>query len=103
MRSPEDLEREITARKHENALEQANIELRRQVEALRASEERFRLIVDGTRDHAIFMLDPSGHVASWNPRAERIMVTVLRRSSASTFPASIRPTMCMQASRIKSP
>jgi PAS domain S-box-containing protein len=73
MRSPEELEREIAARKEaEHALEQANAELRRQVEALRASEERFRLLVDGTRDHAIFMLDPSGRVASWNPGAQRI-------------------------------
>jgi formate hydrogenlyase transcriptional activator len=41
-------------------------------EALRRSEERFRLLVDGARDYAIFMLDPSGNVASWNPGAERI-------------------------------
>ena len=73
MRSPEELEREIAARKEaENALQQANAELERQVEALQASEERFRLLVDGTKDHAIFMLDPTGRVASWNPGAERI-------------------------------
>jgi formate hydrogenlyase transcriptional activator len=40
--------------------------------ALRASEERFRLLVDGARDYAIFMLDPEGRVTSWNPGAERI-------------------------------
>ena len=40
--------------------------------ALRRSEERFRLLVDGARDYAIFMLDPEGRVASWNPGAERI-------------------------------
>jgi PAS domain S-box-containing protein len=39
---------------------------------LRASEERFRLLVEGTRDYAIFILDPKGHVRSWNPGAERI-------------------------------
>jgi PAS domain S-box-containing protein len=73
MRSANELEREITARKGaESAQKQANAELRRQVEAMRASEERFRLLVDGTRDHAIFMLDPSGRIASWNPGAERI-------------------------------
>jgi PAS domain S-box-containing protein len=73
MRSPDELAREITARKEaEKALQQANAELERQVEALRASEERFRLLVDGTRDHAIFALDPSGRVASWNPGAQRI-------------------------------
>jgi PAS domain-containing protein len=73
MRSPEELEREITARKQaEHALEHANAELRRQVEALRASEERFRVLVDGSRDHAIFMLDGTGRVASWNSGAQRI-------------------------------
>jgi PAS domain S-box-containing protein len=39
---------------------------------LRASQERFRLLVDGTKDHAIFMLDPTGRIISWNPGAERI-------------------------------
>jgi PAS domain S-box-containing protein len=73
MRAPDELEREIAARKEaERALDSANAELRRQVESLRASEERFRLLIDGTRDYAIFMLDPSGRIASWNPGAERI-------------------------------
>jgi formate hydrogenlyase transcriptional activator len=41
-------------------------------EALQQSEERFRLLVDGAKDYAIFMLDPDGRVTSWNPGAERI-------------------------------
>jgi len=41
-------------------------------EALRASEERFRLLVQGVRDYAIFMLDPRGNVTSWNEGAQRI-------------------------------
>lgn len=41
-------------------------------ESLRRSEERFRHMVEGVKDYAIFMLDPSGHVASWNQGAERI-------------------------------
>ncbi|HEV2616270.1 MAG TPA: PAS domain S-box protein [Candidatus Acidoferrales bacterium] len=40
-------------------------------DALRLSEERFRLLVSGVKDHAIFMLDPEGRVASWNAGAER--------------------------------
>jgi PAS domain S-box-containing protein len=41
-------------------------------EELRESEERFRLLVEGVEDYGIFMLDPTGHVASWNQGAERI-------------------------------
>jgi PAS domain S-box-containing protein len=73
MRSPDELEREIAAhQKTASALRQAIIVLEQQVEALRASEERFRLVVDGTKNDAIFMLDPSGRVASWNAGAERV-------------------------------
>ena len=40
--------------------------------ALRRSEQRFQLLVEAVRDYAIFMLDPEGHVATWNRGAERI-------------------------------
>src|SRR5262245_46958908 len=40
--------------------------------ALRNSEERFRLLVDRVRDHAISMLDPEGTIVSWNEGAKRI-------------------------------
>jgi len=38
---------------------------------LRQSEERFRLLVETVRDYAIFMLDPGGHITSWNSGAQR--------------------------------
>jgi PAS domain S-box-containing protein len=41
-------------------------------EELRRSEERFRLLVEGVAEYAIFMLDPNGRVATWNSGAERI-------------------------------
>jgi PAS domain S-box-containing protein len=41
-------------------------------EALIASEQRFRLLVEGVRDYAIYMLDPNGHVSNWNAGAEAI-------------------------------
>ena len=47
-------------------------ERRGQQEALRQSEERFRLLVENVKDYAIFMLDPAGRVTSWNAGAERI-------------------------------
>jgi len=44
-------------------------ERRRQEELLRTSEERFRLMVEGVKDYAIFMLDPDGVISSWNAGA----------------------------------
>jgi len=42
------------------------------VEALKESEERLRLLIDGTKDYSVFMLDPEGRVVSWNDGARRI-------------------------------
>ncbi|WP_245479674.1 hybrid sensor histidine kinase/response regulator [Hansschlegelia zhihuaiae] len=47
-------------------------ERRRSEEALKRSEERFRLLVQGVTDYAIYMLDPDGRVTNWNFGAERI-------------------------------
>ena len=47
-------------------------ERKRAEEHLRQSEERFRLLVDSVKDYAIFMLDRTGCVATWNIGAERI-------------------------------
>jgi len=40
--------------------------------ALGDSEEKYRMLLDGVQDYAIFMLDPLGQVVSWNAGAERI-------------------------------
>ncbi|MEY4941080.1 MAG: hypothetical protein RIQ93_2815, partial [Verrucomicrobiota bacterium] len=45
---------------------------KRTEEALRKSEERFRLLVEGVEDYAIYMLDTHGRITSWNAGAERI-------------------------------
>src|SRR5205807_3933714 len=45
----------------------------REAEALRRSEEKFRLLVEGVADHAIFMLDSDGRVANWNLGAIRLI------------------------------
>ncbi|MFJ1258014.1 PAS domain S-box protein [Cupriavidus sp. CuC1] len=47
-------------------------ERRRTEEALRQSEETLRLLVEGVKDYAIFLLDPQGNVMTWNPGAESI-------------------------------
>ncbi len=41
-------------------------------DALKRSEEQFRLLIQGVSDYAIYMLDPEGNVTSWNSGAERI-------------------------------
>ncbi|RFU48429.1 PAS domain-containing sensor histidine kinase [Paraburkholderia sp. DHOC27] len=41
-------------------------------EALRRSEQQFRLLVQGVTDYAIYMLSPAGDVTSWNAGAARI-------------------------------
>ncbi len=41
-------------------------------QALLESEQRFRLLVEGVVDYAIYMLDPSGIITNWNAGAQRI-------------------------------
>ncbi|HEY6170207.1 MAG TPA: PAS domain S-box protein [Verrucomicrobiae bacterium] len=52
--------READARKKHDEAEQA----------LRESEERFRMLVEGVKDYAIYMLDKEGRITSWNAGAE---------------------------------
>ncbi len=40
--------------------------------ALLESEQRFRLLVQGVKDYAVYMLDAGGHVTNWNPGAQAI-------------------------------
>jgi PAS domain S-box-containing protein len=41
-------------------------------DALCESEERYRMLLDGVQNYAIFMMDPRGQITSWNAGAERI-------------------------------
>jgi PAS domain S-box-containing protein len=41
-------------------------------QALLEAERRFRILVQGVTDYAIYMLDPNGRVTNWNAGAERI-------------------------------
>jgi len=41
-------------------------------ERLQICEQQLRLVIDGVGDHAIFTLDASGHVATWNVSAQRL-------------------------------
>ena len=46
--------------------------VQKRTEELRRSEERFRLLVQNVQDYAIFLLTPTGHVATWNEGAQRL-------------------------------
>ena len=47
-------------------------ERKKSQEALRRSEEQFSLLVQGVTDYAIYMLNPQGHITSWNSGAQRL-------------------------------
>jgi PAS domain S-box-containing protein len=60
-------------------------------EHLRQSEARFHSLVDAVLDYAIYMLDPGGHVATWNPGAQRLKgysaAEIIGKSFTTFFPS----------------
>jgi PAS domain S-box-containing protein len=62
-------------------------------EARRRSEDQFRLLVQQVNDYAILMLDPQGHVVSWNEGALKIKGytadEILGRSFETFYPADV--------------
>ena len=69
-------------------------ERRRHEESIRQSDARFRALVEGVRDYAIFMLDPEGGVATWNAGAEQILgykhLEILGENLSRFYPAGLR-------------
>ena len=63
-------------------------------ERLRESEEKLRLIVDGVKDHAMFLLDRDGVIASWNPAAQKVLgyapSEIIGRELALLYPPAER-------------
>jgi CHASE3 domain sensor protein len=59
-------------------------------ETLRDSEEKYRMLVDGVRDYAIFMLDLRGRIISWSAGAEKVKgykaEEILGRNFSCFFP-----------------
>jgi len=76
--------RDVTERKKSSvALQQLNAaleqnvrdrtqELQAALSRLQESERSFELLVDSVTDYALFMLDPTGRIVSWNSGAKRI-------------------------------
>jgi PAS domain S-box-containing protein len=71
-------------------------EQRKYEAALRESEERFRLLVEGVQEYAIFMLDPEGHIASWNRGAEMIKGYTASEIIGSSFSRFYPPEAILQ-------
>jgi PAS domain S-box-containing protein len=57
----------------EAALKHDILERRKAEEALKESERRLRLVIQGVTDYAMFMLDPDGYITHWNMGAQRIL------------------------------
>lgn len=91
------------ARRRAKSLSAANnllamdIEVRKQTEqALRESEHKNRIIINGVADHAIFMLDRDGKISSWNKGAEQLTgyraTEAIGRDLSLLYPADASPT-----------
>ncbi len=63
-------------------------------ETLRQSEERFRLLVEGVAEYAIFMLDVNGRIVTWNSGAQRLKgysaTEILGQHFSVFYPAEAR-------------
>jgi PAS domain S-box-containing protein len=86
---------------------QSTADLKQASVRLDESEQRFRMLVEGVTDYAIFMLDPAGIVTSWNAGAERIKGysadEILGRHFSCFYPAEDRsrdlPRRALEISR----
>ena len=65
-------ERKTTEHTLHSVLHERTRELERALERLGESERSFALLVDSVTDYALFMLDPTGRIVSWNSGAQRI-------------------------------
>jgi PAS domain S-box-containing protein len=62
-----------TLRSTQRRAERHALQAQHNYDRLCQSEDRYRLLLEGVRDYAIFMLDANGYIASWNVGAERIL------------------------------
>src|SRR6202171_5508430 len=81
----------LTALVAEWSVRHENVQRGHTKETLRDSEEKYRMLVDGVRDYAIFMLDLQGQILSWNAGAEKVKgykaEEIIGRNFSCFFPA----------------
>lgn len=53
--------------------------------AIERTEERHRVLLEGVKDYAVFMLDPQGRVATWNAGAERLKQYTVREAIGQPY------------------
>ena len=70
-REAEEQLQELNRNLEQRATQRAE-QLAASINKLEESEQRFRMLVEGVNDYAIYMLDPTGTVVNWNPGARRI-------------------------------
>ena len=73
------------------ARDRLNTELQQTVTALERAKHHFQALVDDVADHAVFVLDTAGRVASWNNSAQRITGHVQEEVLGKPFGIFYRP------------
>ena len=73
-------------------------ERKRAEESIRQADEKLRLLIDGVKDYAILMLDPEGHITTWNMALSASRVIGPTKLSASISRNSILRKTWLRAS-----
>ena len=78
-------------------------ERRAQEQLLRRSEENIRLLIEGVKDHAIFLVDPDGAVRNWNAGGERVLgyrsQDIVGRNASCSSLRSLRSRVILEKPR----
>ena len=74
-----------------DALDQLNRQLEQTKRALGTTKRHFQTLIEGVADHAIFVLDTAGRVASWNANAQQVIGYAMDEIVGKHFGIFYRP------------